>query len=188
MKKGILSIFIAIVSYGHAQTISGVVKDEEGESLFSATVMLLQAEDSILASFAMSDASGAFEVKRVPKGSYILRINFVGFTTYDQTLNVTDQDIDMGEVVLEFETLDELVVEGEAIPITMKKDTIEYNAAAFETKPNAVVEDLLKKLPGVEVDRDGTVRSQGETVNKVLVDGKEFFGDDPQMATKKPSC
>lgn len=184
MRKVILILFISIVGYGQAQSIKGVIKDEEGESLFSATVMLLQAEDSVLASFAMSDAAGAFEIKKVPKGDYLLRINFVGLKTFDKNLQVGDTDIDLGTVELELDVLDEVVVEGEAIPITMKKDTIEYNAAAFETKPNAVVEDLLKKLPGVEVDRDGTVRSQGETVNKVLVDGKEFFGDDPQMATK----
>ncbi len=184
MKKVILIIFVLMVSAGHAQTIKGVVQDEDGEPLFSATVMLLQAEDSILASFAMSDAEGLFEIKRVPKGDYLLRLNFVGYKTFDKVLKVADQDIDLGTVNLELELLDEVVVEGEAIPITMKKDTIEYNAAAFATKPNAVVEDLLRKLPGVEVERDGTVRSQGETVDKVLVDGKEFFGDDPQMATK----
>ncbi len=184
MKKVTLIFFVMVVGAGHAQTIKGLVKDEDGESLFSATVMLLQAQDSILASFAMSDADGAFEIKRVPKGEYLLRINFVGYKTYDQVLQVADQDIDLGTVKLELDVLEEVVVEGEAIPITMKKDTIEYNAAAFGTKPNDVVEDLLRKLPGVEVERDGTVRSQGETVNKVLVDGKEFFGDDPQMATK----
>ncbi len=177
-------MFVLMVGVGQAQTIRGEVKDADGESLFSATVMLLQAQDSVLASFAMSDANGVFEIKRVPKGDYLLRINFVGLKGFDQALTVSDQDIDLGTINLEPDVLDEVVVEGEAIPITMKKDTIEYNAAAFETKPNAVVEDLLKKLPGVEVERDGTVRSQGETVNKVLVDGKEFFGDDPQMATK----
>ncbi|MEP1094094.1 MAG: TonB-dependent receptor [Cyclobacteriaceae bacterium] len=184
MRQVLLVILISSLGYTQAQTIKGVVKDNDGEALFSATVMLLQAEDSVLSSFAMSDASGAFEIKRVPKGDYLLRVNFVGLKPYDQKLQVAEQDIDLGTISLDLDALDEVVVEGEAIPITMKKDTIEYNAAAFETKPNAVVEDLLKKLPGVEVDRDGTVRSQGETVNKVLVDGKEFFGDDPQMATK----
>ncbi len=184
MKKVIVLIFIVSVGVGKAQTIKGLVNDEDGASLFSATAMLLQAEDSVLASFAMTDANGLFEIKRVPKGDYLLRVNFVGYKTYDKKLTVDGQDIDLGTINLELELLDEVVVEGEAIPITMKKDTIEYNAAAFGTQPNDVVEDLLKKLPGVEVDRDGTVRSQGETVDRVLVDGKEFFGDDPQMATK----
>ena len=79
-------------------------------------------------------------------------------------------------------TLQEVIVERP--PISVKKDTVEYNASAFKTKPNEDVEGLLKKLPGVQVDRDGTVKSQGETVQKVYVDGKEFFGTDPKLATK----
>ncbi|MFX8852481.1 hypothetical protein ABTM75_19280, partial [Acinetobacter baumannii] len=69
-------------------------------------------------------------------------------------------------------------------PMTLKKDTVEFNASSFKTKPNAVMEDLLKKLPGVQVDKDGTVKAQGEQVQRVLVDGKRFFGDDPKLATK----
>src|ERR1044071_642293 len=80
--------------------------------------------------------------------------------------------------------LDEVVVKNEAPPVTLINDTVQYNANSFKTAPNASVEQLLKKLPGVQVDKDGTIKAQGEKVNKVLVDGKEFFGNDPKIATK----
>jgi hypothetical protein len=80
--------------------------------------------------------------------------------------------------------LKEVVIKGERDPVTIKQDTIEYNAGSFKVQPNAVVEDLLKRLPGVEVDRDGTVKAQGQQVRRVTVDGKEFFGRDPKIATK----
>lgn len=184
MKQLLAAVLLLISIVSTAQNVKGIVKGPDGEELFSATVMLLKAEDSVLASFAMSGERGEFEIKRVPDGNYLLRVNFVGYKGVDKGVEVAGVDVNVGDIGLEPDILDEVVVEGDAIPIIMKKDTIEYNAAAFETKTNAVVEDLLKKLPGVEVERDGTIKSQGETVNKVLVDGKEFFGNDPKMATK----
>ncbi|MEM1124409.1 MAG: TonB-dependent receptor, partial [Bacteroidota bacterium] len=95
-------------------------------------------------------------------------------------------DNGLGVIALRPQTavLNTVEVKADYVPLRIKKDTIEYNAAAFGTKPNAVVEDLLKKLPGVTVDRNGTIKAQGETVEKVLVDGKEFFGNDPKIATQ----
>ena len=75
-------------------------------------------------------------------------------------------------------------IKGDAPPVTVKKDTVEFNAASFKVRENAVVEDVLKKLPGVEVAKDGSVKAQGETITKIKVDGKEFFGNDPLLATK----
>ena len=80
--------------------------------------------------------------------------------------------------------LEEVVLAAEAPPVTLINDTIQYNAGSFKVQPNASVEDLLKKLPGVKVEKDGTIKAQGEKVQKVLVDGKEFFGNDPKIATK----
>lgn len=184
MKKILFLVSLFATFLGASQSIRGVVNDNEDDPLFSATVMLLNQQDSVLASFVMTDKEGKFEIKKVRDGEYILRVNFVGYQPFNQLIEMKGIDISADPITLQVYELDEVVVEGEAIPITMKKDTIEYNAASFTTKANAVVEDLLKKLPGVEVDRDGTVKSQGETVEKVLVDGKEFFGEDPQMATK----
>ena len=184
MKRLFFIVGWLLFQLSHAQSISGEVADTDGEKLFAATVMLLNAKDSVLASFAMTDQEGKFVIPKAKKGDYLLRVNYAGYAPMDKEVKVETSDLNVGTITLEPSELAEVVVEGEAIPITMKKDTIEYNAAAFETKPNAVVEDLLKQLPGVEVERDGTVKAQGETVQKVLVDGKEFFGDDPKMATK----
>ena len=183
MRKSLLFIFLFGTIWAFGQDITGTVKDEN-EALVGATTMLLNASDSVISSFAITDAEGKFTIKKAFNGEYILQINFVGFKTYTKKVSVKGEDLNLGSIILEADVLDELVIEGERVPIEMKKDTIEYNAAAFKTQPNAVVEDLLKKLPGVEVDRDGSIKAQGEDVNKVLVDGKEFFGDDPQMATK----
>ena len=169
-------------------TISGIVSDTSNTPLLGATVVVLQAKDSVLKSFALSDKEGNFAIKRVAAGEYILQITFIGYQKVSQPFSIKpDQSAwDAGTFILQPEilTADEVSIEADRTPILMKGDTIQYNADAFKTQPNAVVEDLLKKLPGVEVERDGTVKAQGETVQKVLVDGKEFFGDDPKMATK----
>jgi hypothetical protein len=105
-----------------------------------------------------------------------------------ETTDLTNksEDVDLGEIRLKLakNRLDEVVIKGETTPILVKKDTLEYNAAAFETQPQDVVEDLLRQMPGVEVEDDGTIVAQGEEVKKVTVDGKEFFGSDPKVATK----
>jgi hypothetical protein len=104
-------------------------------------------------------------------------------------VSAKDPLADLGDIKMstQYKTLDEVVVKDIA-PIKIKGDTVEYNAGAFKTKPNANVEDLLKKLPGVQVDKDGGVKAQGESVQKVYVDGKEFFGTDPKLATKNLSA
>ncbi len=166
--------------------ISGVVTDSTGAPLTSATVVALTREDSVLTRFATSDREGAFILRRVPEGAYILQVTFVGFQTHREDIDLSGGDYDAGTIVLEPATveLDELVVGAEHIPIVVKADTIEYNAAAFGARPNDMVEDLLRRLPGVEVEDDGTIRAQGEEVQKVLVEEKEFFGGDPSIATR----
>lgn len=184
MKKllGIALLFLGMSV--QAQTVKGTVEDENGEPLLAATVMILQQKDSVLASFAVTDQLGKFEIKNVARGAYILRINFVGYEAFNKAITVAGEDIQIGKVEMKVALMEELVVEAEADPITLKQDTIEYNAASFKTRTNASVEDLLKKLPGLEVDREGNITAEGESVNRVLVDGKEFFGDNPKMATK----
>jgi len=186
----ILSIFIFIVQITFAQkfSIKGQVADTLFNALPSATVMLMNPKDSSLINFAVSDTKGFFEIKNVSKGEYDVKITFLGFAPFSKRVLATGENptIEIGKIKLEPQSkqLDELVVKAERAPVTVKRDTIEFNAASFKTKANANVEDLLKKLPGVEVETDGTVRAQGEQVQKVLVDGKEFFGRDPKLATR----
>lgn len=191
MKKHLL-LFIPLflcLGFSFGQTnISGKVLNQEDEALQGASIALLQASDSVMKGFAFSAANGQFLVRRASPGEYLLQISFIGFKKYYKSLSIEkgDPPLDLGEIKMTPGdiTLGEVEIEGERTPIIMKKDTIEYNAAAFKTQPNAVVEDLLKKLPGVEVDQDGGIKAQGEQVQQILVDGKEFFGQDPKIATK----
>lgn len=166
--------------------VEGTVVDSAAAPLAGATVVLLQGVDSVLVSFGITNDAGLFQIKRVAPGDYILQITFVGYTPVSKNLTVEATNIQLGSVIMEpaSANLAEVVVKSEHIPLSIRKDTLEYNADAFKTQPNAVVEDLLKKLPGVEVARDGSIKAMGKEVENVLVDGKEFFGRDPQVATK----
>ena len=168
--------------------LQGQVVDAEDQALTGATVVLLQAVDSVIASFAITNDQGSFKLKRVSPGAYILQSSFIGFQPYSQALDLTTETgtVIIDQIILEAqaEVIDGVIVKADRIPMMIKKDTIEYNAEAFKTQPTDVVEDLLRKLPGVEVEQDGTVKAQGEEVQQILVDGKEFFGRDPQIATK----
>ena len=194
MKKYILLFTLAFamtsLAFGQATkiNINGLLLNESDEPLVGATVVLLQASDSVLKSFGMTNSKGEFILRRVEAGEFIIQASFLGFAKHSKALTVSTNNGDMNVGTIKLKeaetTLDEVKIEGERTPIFFKKDTVEYNADAFKTQPNATVEDLLKKLPGVEVEDDGTVKAQGEEVQRVLVDGKEFFGRDPQMATK----
>lgn len=176
-----------LVSVQAQNSVKGSVVDTTTAPLPSATVLILNKADSSLVSFALTDGQGAFEVERVPNGEYLLRVTYVGYANNDQLISFQGKEKkDLGVIKLLPETalIDEITVVGERNPIEIKKDTIEFNAASFKTRPNAVVEDLLGQLPGVEIERDGNVKAQGEDVQRVLVDGKEFFGRDPKIATK----
>ncbi len=122
------------------------------------------------------------------QGEYLLQINSTGFETHYQTIAHTgDRSLfDIGKVVLlpQNTLLHAVDITAERVPLRMRNDTLEYNAGVFQTQPGSVLEDLLKKLPGMEVQSDGSVRVQGQLVQNVLVDSKEFFGQDPKIATK----
>jgi len=167
--------------------IKGDVMDAQGNPLQFATVALLNPADSTLAHFGITNSQGQFEISKISSGNYLLQTAFLGFKTFYKTVSIplTDGE-NFGAIVLQSNSLniDEVKVTGERIPMLIKKDTVEYNAGAFKVKTDGVAEDLLKKLPGVEVDRAGNVKAMGEDVKKVLVDGKEFFGTDTKVATK----
>ena len=168
-------------------TIQGRSVDSSSAPLASSTVMLLSPKDSSLVNFMRADEKGAFTFKNVKAGTYILKISFVGYIPYNTVVkSASDAVIDLGPLVLKPITreLMEVVVRTAKAPLTIKGDTIEYNASSFKVPPGSTVEDLLRKLPGVQVDQDGNIRAQGQTVEKVTVDGKSFFGRDPKLATK----
>ncbi|MCB9222919.1 MAG: TonB-dependent receptor [Crocinitomicaceae bacterium] len=167
-------------------TISGKLYSTEGDSVPGASVMLIGAQDSILKTYAISKKSGDFALLNVKSGDYILKASFFGYLPYEQNVSVAEgaSNMDLGKIILQPKTLKTVTVDGQYIPIQIKGDTIEYDSRAFEVKEHDVVEDLLKQLPGVEVEEDGTIKVQGKDVEQVLVDGEKFFGDDPKVTTK----
>lgn len=176
-----------ITAQANKSTFAGRVADENQLPIPGATVMVLEKADSTLVQFASSNAEGVFEMKNVNAGDYLLQITFLGMAPHFQGITSgTENRIDLGTIVLKESStvLSEIQVTADHVPVGIDKDTIIYNADAFQVQPNAAVEELLKKLPGIEVEPDGTIKAQGEQVKKVLVDGKEFFGDDPKIATK----
>jgi len=170
-----------------SNTLTGEIMDEKGEGLGYATVALMHPADSTLAFFGITDVSGHFEIRNTKPGDYLMQIAYLGYKTLYRTIKLpTGTGNSFGTIVMQPTpiSLKEVQVIGEYIPLLFKKDTIEYNAAAFKTKPDAVAEDLLRKLPGLEVDRSGNIKAVGRDVKNVLVDGKEFFGNDLKVATK----
>lgn len=158
------------------------------QPLSYATVTVLKKSDSSLVNFTMTDKEGKFYLTNLPNGDFRLLVTHVNYHNFSSYFSLTDssQSKDIGDLIMNDKTrvLSEVVVSAEAPPVTMNNDSLEYNAASFKTRPNAVVEDLLKKLPGVQVEKDGTVKAQGQKVNRITVDGKEFFGNDPKIATR----
>jgi len=163
----------------------GKVSDEQQKALSYATVALLNPGDSVLIYFGVTDARGDFSIRNIKQGSYLLQYSYVGMETLYKDLTIpAPGGEDLGTQVLAPNALEEVTVIEEYVPITFRSDTVEFNANAFTTKSNAVVEDLLKKIPGIEVDESGNMKALGEEVLNVRVDGKEFFGKDPKVATK----
>jgi hypothetical protein len=184
----IMSLLMAAHAFGQSFTLTGFITDSARMPLAGVTVVMLRASDSVLTSFASTNSSGGFTLRRIPAGEYRLQASLVGYQKHTSLLTTPEpgtiwmlDTIRMGNANF---TLGEVTIEADQSPIVVKKDTLEYNAASFGAQANEVVEDLLKKLPGIEVDSDGGIKAQGETVNKVFVDGKEFFGTDPKMATR----
>ncbi len=172
---------------GRIGTVKGIVVDTAAKKpLANATINVLDAKDSTLISFARSRENGNFEVGRLNEGKYLLLISYTGFAKEGRPFSITEAQpvFDFAAIPLTSNaTLADVTVI--AAPVAIKGDTVEFNAGSFKVnKPNAVVEDLLKRLPGVEVDKDGNVKANGQEVKRILVDGKEFFGNDPKLATK----
>jgi len=167
--------------------LSGQIVDTISNNVNRATISLLKAADTANIKRTLSDSTGHFSFSNLELTTYIMRVSFQGYDVVDRYVSVSkdNPDLNVGEITLQ-QTLNELgtVVVTAIVPVTLKGDTTEFNADAFGTKPNATVEDLLKKLPGVEVAKDGSVTSQGEAVPRVFVDGKRFFGSDPKLATQ----
>lgn len=182
-------ILLCLFSKAFAQkaTIKGKVTDSlNKQALELSTVAVVDVKDTSLIAYTLSKKNGDFELQRLPVDKKVrLVISYAGYQNYIHNFNFKKGDIvDLGNVTLSSKMLKEVVVRAERVPVKVKKDTIEFDAAAFKTRPNAALEELLKKLPGVQIDGDGTITVNGKQVSKLLIDGKQFFGSDPKIATK----
>jgi len=189
--KNLILLFCACLSFGNTfsqHRLQGTVQDAQTQPLQGATIVLLEIQDSSMIAFAISDHNGKFELEDIEHGSYLFQLSFVSYKNKEKTLIVTDDKTTHALGIFNLENNEEILqvveVKAEHIPMGIDGDTINYNASAFKTRPGASVEDLLKKLPGVEVGRDGSIKAMGEDVENVLVDGKEFFGSDAKIATQ----
>ena len=170
-------------------SISGVLYDVDmDEPLMQASIRVLKPADSTLVTGGVSDLKGKFNVSNLKEGSYIALFSYLGMEDVYKniTLKGSARNLDMGRVDMFASSvmMNEVVVTGKMAEVSVRNDTIEYNAASYKTQEGAVMEDLLKKMPGVEVDTDGKISVNGKEVKKILVDGKEFFFDDPTVASK----
>ena len=162
-----------------------LVDAKSAEPVSFATVSIAEKGQDKALKYVLSDSEGAAEIVKVKKGTYILKAELMGYHTHSQEVVLT-KDINLGEIKLseDVKVLDAASVSAIGNPIVVKKDTIEYTASSFKTSDNDMLEELLKKLPGVEVEADGSITANGETIKKITIDGKTFFLDDPQLASK----
>jgi len=171
-----------------AAIVKGTVIDADGQPLPGAAVQIVTMPDSTRAGYVLTADKGTFSFNKIKTGNFRVIVNMTGMDDIIKDLEIKneDQTVDLGKVTLteNAHMLAEAVVTAVKAAVVAKQDTIEFNAGSYHTAPNATVNDLLKKLPGVEIGTDGSITSNGKTIKKILVDGKEFFGDDPQMATK----
>lgn len=181
--------FLALSSYSQNKSfeISGKLIAEDSKlPLESATIYLERVKDSAVVTYTISDADGKFLLENSTYDSSLnLYVSYVGYQTYFKKVDIDKETIDLKTITMLVDNnqLGEVFIKSRA-PITIKKDTLEFNVKSFNTKKDATVEDLLKKLPGVEVDDEGNITVNGKSVNKILVNGKPFFGDDPTITTR----
>ncbi|MBC7892706.1 MAG: carboxypeptidase regulatory-like domain-containing protein, partial [Sphingobacteriaceae bacterium] len=170
----------------HAQTfpVGGALRDGNGNPLIGVTVVFNPLADSTKRDGIVTDTAGRFSFPLSP-GAYRLRASFIGYQPFETTVRVDSQAVELGNLRL-FENasqLAEVTVTGQQLRVEMKGDTTQFNAGAYKVNPDATAEDLIKKLPGITLE-NGAVKTQGEDVKRVLIDGKPFFGDDASLALR----
>jgi hypothetical protein len=195
MKNSFLKILLYVgaiflwAKTGQAQTIvlSGRVKDSvNSSSVENSLITIIRAKDSIILNFGRSGPDGVYSIQVPGQGKVVAIISYPGYTSYIEKLALRDSGIDMGfiNIIPLDKLLEEVIVRSRQGAIQIRGDTTEYKADSFSVGPNANVEDLLKVLPGIQVDRHGNISARGQTVRTVLVDGEEFFGNDPTLVTR----
>lgn len=188
----IMALIVSVICAGTitAGVVTGKVLDGSDKSeIIGAVVKIHKAsKDSAFVNGATTNESGVFRITGINPGKYVVKVSYTGFDLYTKAFTVPSSGnaVNLGslEMATSANLLGEVKVTGVKTEIKVMQDTIEYNADSYKTQANAVVEDVLKRLPGVEVDTDGKITANGKSVSKILLDGKEFFADDPTVASK----
>ena len=193
MKKTLLAtlalLLCAFATFSQTNALKGTITDiSSNVKLHNATISILNAKDSTLYKFTRAAQDGSFSLQNLKNGNFILLVTYPEYADFVNKFNLDSANPSIDFKTIDMKTkaklLNEVIIKGQAAAIKIKGDTTEFNAAAYKIQPNDRVEDLLKKFPGVTVDAQGKITAQGKTVEKVLVDGEEFFGDDPTLVTK----
>ena len=182
---GVMSAFSLAFAQGGGTVTLSLTDSSTGEAVGFATVSITKPGNTKPYKYALSDDKGKTVFDKIAAGKYVLKAELLGYKPLTKDIEVKGK-LDLGALKMDpdKQVLDAASVSAAGNPIVIKKDTIEYNASSFKTTENDVLEDLLKKLPGVEVSEDGTVTANGQTISKITIDGKTFFLDDPQLASK----
>lgn len=165
---------------------SSVFDATNGLPIELATVRLLNSSDSALVQGAQINAKGNFMLSKIQKGEYIMKISSVGYVEFRKIISMENRELILKNIQLkeDVQLLGEIKVTGTAAQMTVKGDTLEYNATAFKTAENEVIDDLLKRLPGIEINKEGKITVNGQEIKNVRMDGKKFFSDDIEMTPR----
>lgn len=186
----LVAIFLStLASFAqNPHSVKGITIDSVSKAKLSGSVSILDAKDSVLRKFTYADDNGAFTVSGLPAGKYLLFVTYPGYDNKMMpfTLGAPNTITDLGNVAMSatVKLLNEVTIKSTPQEIKIKGDTLEFNAKAYVIQPNSKVEDLLRQMPGVQIDKNGKITVNGQPVPKVLVDGEEFFGDDPTLVTQ----
>ena len=184
----LLLAFINFASYGQSKlSIRGVVKDTTNMPLDYTSILLLSPKDSALVAYTLTNKDGEYQFKNVDKQPLLIKATYMGYLPVQKELVLPETgDLEVDEIQLMpiLQELYEVVVKAAKAPLMMRGDTLEYDASKFKVPPGATLEELLRKLPGIQIDKDGNIVAQGEQVQKVTVDGRRFFGGNTKMATQ----
>lgn len=181
----LVSALLTLPAFAQYNVKLKLVDSDSGEPVAFATVSLTPQQSTKPSKYILSDDHGTAKLEGIRKGSYTLKAELLGYKVYAKDI-VLEKNLDLGEVKMkaDAQVLDAATASAVGNPIIVKKDTVEYNASSFKTTDNDMLEELLKKLPGIEVDSDGKITSNGQEIKKITIDGKTFFLDDPSLASK----
>ncbi|MBC7913717.1 MAG: carboxypeptidase-like regulatory domain-containing protein, partial [Pyrinomonadaceae bacterium] len=187
MKSRLLFIIIVLftsASFSQTREVRGIVVDSTSQSVISATVKLISQKDTIR---TLTDINGNFVFRSVKSSQFTLLITSLGFEPISHHFTYNDElsAITLPKLImpLSHNELSEVVISG-VTPVMVKEDTVQFNAAAYPVRAGSPVEEILKKLPGVVVDKDGNVEAEGKKIVRIRINGKDFFGGDVQTATQ----